>query len=69
MGNLEAESAMTPTNLQNSYESKLGMNDAEYTASVDAGVYTNFATDAAGYGLAQWTWNTRKQALLNHCKS
>ena len=69
MGNLEAESTMTPTNLQNSYESKLGMNDAEYTASVDAGVYTNFATDAAGYGLAQWTWHTRKQALLNHCKS
>jgi uncharacterized protein YcbK (DUF882 family) len=52
MGNLQAESGLKPTNLQNSYESKLGMNDAEYTAAVDAGTYTNFVKDSAGYGLA-----------------
>ena len=66
MGNLYAESALQPTNLQNSFEKKLGMTDASYTASVDNGVYNNFPTDGAGYGLAQWTYRTRKAALLNY---
>ena len=35
MGNLYAESALRPTNLQNTYEKSLGMTDAEYTAAVD----------------------------------
>jgi hypothetical protein len=56
MGNLYAESGLRPTNLQNTYEKKLDMSDAEYTAAVDAGVYTNFVNDSAGYGLAQWTY-------------
>ena len=53
MGNLYAESGLRPNNLQNSYEGKLGMADAEYTELVDHGLYTNFAHDNAGYGLAQ----------------
>ena len=53
MGNLYAESALSSTNLQNTYEKKLGMNDAAYTAAVDNGTYANFAKDCAGYGLAQ----------------
>ena len=69
MGNLYAESALIPTNLQNSYEKKLGMNDVEYTAAVDAGTYTNFVHDSAGYGLAQWTYWSRKEALLNYAKA
>ena len=64
MGNLKAESALIPTNLQNTYERKLGYTDATYTAAVDNSSYTNFARDAAGYGLAQWTYHTRKEALL-----
>lgn len=64
MGNLKAESALIPTNLQNTYERKLGYTDATYTAAVDNGSYTNFARDGAGYGLAQWTFHTRKEALL-----
>ena len=68
MGNLHAESAMQPTNLQNSHERKLGMNDTEYTAAVDNGTYTNFVKDSAGYGLAQWTYWSRKQALLNYAR-
>lgn len=64
MGNLKAESALIPTNLQNTYERKLGYTDATYTAAVDSGSYTNFENDAAGYGLAQWTYHTRKAALL-----
>lgn len=69
MGNLKAESALIPTNLQNTYERKLGYTDATYTAAVDNGSYTNFANDAAGYGLAQWTYHTRKAALLGFAKS
>lgn len=42
--------------------------DAEYTAAVDNGSYGNFVKDSAGYGLAQWTYWSRKQALLNHAK-
>ena len=65
MGNLYAESGLNPRNLQGSYEKSLGMTDDEYTAAVDDGSYTNFVTDKAGYGLAQWTYSSRKRALLD----
>ncbi len=68
MGNLYAESGLKPNNLQNSFEKKLGMDDATYTAQVDNGLYTNFVKDSAGYGLAQWTYWSRKQALLAYAK-
>ena len=64
MGNLYAESGLRPDNPQNTYEKKLGLSDAQYTAAVDNGSYTNFVRDSAGYGLAQWTYWTRKQNLL-----
>lgn len=69
MGNLYAESALRSDNLQNTYERKLGFTDETYTKAVDAGTYTNFANDAAGYGLAQWTYRTRKAALLSYAKA
>lgn len=69
MGNLYAESALKPTNLQNSYEKKLGYTNATYTAAVDDGSYGNFVKDSAGYGLAQWTFWSRKQALLEYARS
>lgn len=69
MGNLYAESGFKPTNLQNTYEKKLCYTDATYTAAVDNGSYTNFVKDSAGYGLAQWTYWSRKQAFLEHAQS
>ena len=69
MGNLFAESGLNPKNLQNTYEKKLGMTDEEYTAAVDSGSYSNFVKDSAGYGLAQWTYWSRKDALLASCKA
>lgn len=69
MGNLHAESGLNPKNLQNSYEKKLGYTDAQYTAAVDNGKYKNFVKDSAGYGLAQWTYWSRKQALIDFCKT
>ena len=69
MGNLYAESALRSNNLQQSYENKLGYNDTTYTAAVDNGSYDNFVKDAAGYGLAQWTYWSRKQAMLEFHQS
>ena len=68
MGNLKAESNLNPKNLQNSYERKFGLSDNRYTEEVDSGTYTNFVHDSAGYGLAQWTYWSRKQELLNFAK-
>ena len=68
MGNLDAESALRPNNLQDTYSKSLGLSDAEYTAKVDDGSYTNFVKDSAGYGLAQWTYWSRKENLLNYAK-
>ena len=67
MGNLYAESGLSPTNLQNTYETSLGMTDAQYTTAVDNGSYSEseFVNDSAGYGLAQWTYYSRKQLLYN----
>lgn len=69
MGNLFAESGLESNNLQNVYEKKLGYSDESYTAAVDNGSYKNFVKDSAGYGLAQWTYWTRKQGLLEYAKS
>ena len=68
MGNLYAESGLNPINLQNIYEKRLGLTDAEYTAAVDSGSYSNFVRDSAGYGLAQWTYWSRKEAMLNYAR-
>lgn len=65
MGNLQAESGLKPNNLQNSFEKKLGMNDQQYSDAVSNKSYSKekFIKDSAGYGLAQWTYHTRKQAM------
>lgn len=69
MGNLYAESALKSNNLQQTYEKSLGYSDTTYTAAVDNGSYDNFVRDAAGYGLAQWTYWSRKQNLLDFAKA
>ena len=69
MGNLYAESALNPRNLQQSFEKKLGMTDDSYTKAVDSGAYANFVHDGAGYGLAQWTYWSRKEALMGWARN
>lgn len=68
MGNLYVESGLIPNNLQNTYNKKLGMTDTEYTNAVDNKTYTNFIYDSAGYGLAQWTYYSRKANLLKYAQ-
>lgn len=71
LGNLQAESGLKSNNMQNTYEKRLGYNDETYTKAVNSGAYSRrkFAHDAVGYGLAQWTYWTRKQALYDYCKA
>ena len=71
MGNLYAECGLKSNNLQNNGNTKLGMTDAEFTAAFDNGFYAadTFIHDGYGYGLAQWTYYSRKQALLNYAKA
>lgn len=68
MASIRAESAFNPCNLQNSYNKKLNISDEDYTRLVDGNNYPGFVTDKAGYGLAQWTYYTRKQNLLDYAK-
>ena len=66
MGNMQAESAMKANNAQ---DGMTRLSDAEYTAAVDNGTYTRFATDGVGYGYVQLTFSTRKRAYLEFAKS
>ena len=70
MGNLYAESSLKPNNLEGIYEKKYGMTDKSYTEAVDKGTYSKdrFVNDSAGYGLAQWTYKTRKKKLYEYIK-
>lgn len=67
MGNLRAESGLIPNNLQNTANKRLGVTDEQYTTQVDQGTRSldSFMHDSGGYGLAQWTYKTRKQGLYN----
>ena len=68
LGNLDWESGgLIPNNVEN----RSGINDAIYTAAVDNGSYSkdDFSKDTFGYGLAQWTFSTRKAGLYDYAKS
>ena len=69
MGNLQAESALCPYRVQGDFSSGYSESKA-YTAKVDAGTIS--ANDfiyngpgGGGYGLAQWTYWSRKQNLYS----
>jgi hypothetical protein len=69
MGNLYAESSLKSAILQRTYEKKLNITSEEYTRLVDGGNYPDFVKDKAGYGLAQWTFWSRKEALLSFART
>ncbi len=67
MGNMWAESTLKA----NIVEKRCTMSDEDYTKAVDTGAISvdQFIKDSYGYGLCQWTYWTRKQALLVFAKS
>lgn len=64
MGNMQAESGMKSNIVQ---RGMTALSDGEYTRRADAGA-PDFIRDGAGYGLCQWTYWSRKQALLRFAR-
>ena len=68
MGNLQAESGFYPDRVQG--DIPYSSYSKEYTAKVDSGEISEYdfvhnGPGGGGYGLAQWTYPPRKQALYN----
>lgn len=68
IGNLFAESGLRSNNLQNTYEKSWNISDVDYTESVCNKTYTKeqFVNDKAGYGIAQWTFHSRKRSMYEY---
>ena len=66
MGNLQAESGIIPYRLQGDFTPDY-TKSITYTNNVNSGVISRseFINDQQGYGLAQWTYFTRKDALYD----
>lgn len=64
IGNLQAESGLIPIRKQGDFTSDYSTSQ-DYTDGVNNGSISEetFVNDSIGYGLAQWTYYTRKQAL------
>lgn len=67
MGNIYCESGVESVIYEWYYHDSIGLTNEQYVNQVNSGQYTNFVHDSAGFGLCQWTYSTRKQALLSHC--
>jgi len=65
MGNMMAESGMKANIAQRGMTS---MSDEQYTAEADSSII-DFTRDSVGYGLCQWTYITRKAALLSFARN
>lgn len=65
MGNMQAESGMKSNIAQ---RGMTALSDEEYTAAV-AEWPVKFIHDGVGYGLCQWTYWSRKQALFNFAQA
>ena len=68
MGNWECESNNEPCRLQGDFDSSR-QKSKQYAANVDNGsiAKTQFMKDSRGWGLAQWTYWSRKAALYDFC--
>ena len=73
MGNLQAESGLIPYRVQGDFSS--GYSESiSYTEKVNSGEISEYdfvhnGPNGGGYGLAQWTFYTRKQGLYDMYKS
>ena len=67
MGNFEAESNNEACRVQGDFTSDRRVSK-QYANDTNNGV-NNFIHDSKGWGLAQWTYWSRKQNLLNCCRS
>ena len=68
LANAQAESEFCSGNMENYYNKKFGVTDAEYTQLSDLG-QVDFVNDSVGYGLWQFTYYAFKQALWDTAKT
>lgn len=63
MGNLEQESTFSPSNVQNN----MGYSDEDYVNGIKNGTISreSFINDGRGFGIAQWTYPSRKANLYD----
>lgn len=66
MGNLMAESSLSPVCATNLHRAGYG-SITQYIADSDSGKH-DFAHDGVAFGLVQWCYHSRKQALLDYAK-
>lgn len=75
MGNLYAESGLTPNNVQGSYlKNNQNQYNNDYTRKVDSGEiskreFVHGGPGGGGYGLAQWTFWSRKEKLYDYAQT
>lgn len=72
MGNLDVESGLNPVNLEGKYARKFNLTSREYTDLFDKAEFSELDSmihDCAGYGIAQWTFWSRKKGLYDYAKS
>lgn len=72
MGNLDAESGLYPNRVQG--DIPYSEYSVQYTAKVDSGEISEYdfvhnGPNGGGYGLAQWTYYSRKQTLYDWYKN
>lgn len=67
MGNMEAESNCEACRMQGDFTADRSKSK-EYARKTNSG-QNNFINDSIGFGLCQWTYYSRKQNLLNCCRS
>ena len=67
LGNFQAESGFMPNNLENRANYQFNISDEGYCKAVNDKSYSRerFVNDAAGFGLAQWTYGPRKAKLYD----
>ena len=79
IGNLEWESSCLPNNLENAANLRAGITDAAFTEAVDSGAIDRaefiassrfgvYGNGTYGYGLAQWTYPSRKAGLYDYSR-
>ncbi len=70
MGNIDCESNAEACRVQGDFDPSRRVSRA-YAQAVDSGTLSpnDFARDAKGWGMIQWTYWSRKQGLLNYAKS
>ena len=70
MGNLDAESGLESVIYESAFKPILGLSFQQYVDKVNSGEYTEsqFVNDKIGFGIAQWSYYSKKKELYTLCK-